>query len=250
MFKTAKTFSFVVLFILFDYYSYGQTVRPLEITVTSIQTPVDPEYLSVYKNKKEINKKFEKEELSALAYFPELKNVHIKFRLKRSYCTLKTKPGFMSMFMPEGHRTYIIAISNHTIQKLTPLIFEKLPENAKIGVLGHELSHVTDFSNKSTWQSLKIALGHFSKRYLDSLEFNTDKICIEHGLGKELEAWSSYIRNTMHTTFWRGSDFVNKGDTHFERYMNPSTIEKLITEKIKKNSPLIKNVHSTIADKN
>jgi hypothetical protein len=51
-------------------------------------------------------------------------------------------------------------------------------------------------------------------------------ICIQHGLGKDLEAWSSYIRKTMHTVFWRGADYVYRGDTKYERYMNPATIEK------------------------
>ncbi len=32
----------------------------------------------------------------------------------------------------------------------------------------------------------------------------------------------------MHTVFWRGADYVYKGDTKYERYMNPSTIEKNI----------------------
>ena len=65
---------------------------------------------------------------------------------------------------------------------------------------------------------------------MDSLEFHTDKICIDHGLGSGLETWSSYIRNTMHTTYWRGADFVNKGDTHYERYMNPYTIERYMQQ--------------------
>ncbi|HTE12128.1 MAG TPA: hypothetical protein VK645_14185, partial [Chitinophagaceae bacterium] len=74
----------------------------------------------------------------------------------------------------------------------------------------------------------KVAAGHLSPRYLDRFEYNTDMICIQHGLGKDLEAWSSYIRKTMHTVFWRGADYVYKGDSKYERYMNPSTIEKNI----------------------
>jgi hypothetical protein len=105
---------------------------------------------------------------------------------------------------------------------------------------------VADFSKKTTWQSFKTGAGHVSKSYLDSLEYHTDKICIEHGLGNELKAWSSYIRRTMHTTYWRGADFVNKGDTHYERYMNPSTIDRYM--EAEKNLPVstIKNAHRPI----
>ena len=141
---------------------------------------------------------YEKETLTALSYFPELKDVKIKFRVKQSYATLKTRPTFLSMFMPIGHRSYVITISDKTIQKLMPITFENLPDSARVGIIGHELSHVVDFSKKTTLQSLKIALGHLNKHYMDSLEFNTDRICIDHGLGKNLESWSSYIRNTMH----------------------------------------------------
>jgi hypothetical protein len=130
------------------------------------------------------------------------------------------------MFAPKGHRTYIITISNKSIDKLTPILLENLPGDARIGVLGHELSHVVDFSSKSVWQSFKVAVSHVSPTYLDKFEYNTDLICIQHGLGPELAAWSSYIRDTMHTVYWRGSDYVNKGDTKYERYMNPDTIEK------------------------
>jgi hypothetical protein len=154
----------------------------------------------------------------------------VKFRIRESYSTLKTRPTLLSMFTPKGHRSYVITISNKTVQKLSPITFEHLPENARVGILGHELSHVVDFSKKTMWQAFKTAIGHLSKHYIDSLEYLTDKICIQHGLGKELEAWSSYIRSTMHTQYWRGANFVNKGDNHYERYMNPSTIEKYMED--------------------
>ena len=105
-----------------------------------------------------------------MSYFPELKNVPVKFRVKKSFATLNTRPTFWSMFIPKGHRSYVITISNKTIQKLTPLTFENLPEKARIGIIGQELSHVVDFSKKTMWQSFKTAIGHLSKHYMDSLE--------------------------------------------------------------------------------
>ena len=210
--------------------SFAQAVIPLEITNNPAPNRDSAGGLLNYAKHKKIPLAYEQEALSALSHFPELKNVPIKFRVKKSVATLKTRPTFWSMFMPRGHRGYVIVISNKTISKLTPLTVENLPEDARVGVIGHELSHVVDFSKKTMWQSFKTAIGHLSKRYMDSLEYHTDQICIEHGLGKELETWSSYIRNTMHTQYWRGADFVKRGDTHYERYMNPSTIEKYIVE--------------------
>ncbi|MEP7257451.1 MAG: hypothetical protein ABI687_03665 [Flavitalea sp.] len=235
--RVFKAGIFVFLGVVCVDHSFAQAVMPIEVSGASLQEMDSVINLSELMRHKRLPYRYEKEALVALSHFPELRNTRVKFRMKKSFSTLETRPGFLSMFMPRGHRSYVITISTKTIDKLTSLTLKNLPEMAKIGVIGHELSHVADFSSRTFWQSFKIALGHTSPSYLDSLEFNTDKICIQHGLGKELEVWSSYIRETMHTQYWRGADFVNKGDTRYERYMNPSTIEKyLLAERQKASS--------------
>jgi hypothetical protein len=189
------------------------------------QHPADAS-LQPYSYRKQIPGEIREPVLQALSYYPELKNVRVKFVIKKQYSTLTTRPSAVSILMPKGHREYVITISNKTITALTPLLFQNLPADAQVGVIGHELAHVADFANDSFVESIKKAAGHLSAKYLDKMEFNTDKICIEHGMGTYLEQWSSYIRNTMHAQYWRGSDYVTKGDDHYERYMNPGTIEK------------------------
>jgi hypothetical protein len=183
-------------------------------------------------NKKEIPPQFEKPILTALSYFPELKNVHIVFRIKKAYSSLTTKPNFAGVFKRKDHRTYIITISNETIDTLRPLLLQNLTFEQQVGVIGHELSHVVDFNSKNFPQTLGVGIGHISKKYLDKMEFNTDRICIQHGLGKYLLAYSKHVREIMHVHNWRGSDFVNKGNGNgkYERYMNPDTIEKTMQE--------------------
>lgn len=169
---------------------------------------------------------YEGQILEALSHFPELRNVYIKFRIRPSLATAKTKPDFTSMFLPKGKRRYIVTISNSTSDTLKPLLLENLPYGAQVGLLGHELSHVTDFSKKSSYNNLRDACGHLSAAYIDRLEYHSDMIAIEHGLGKYLQAWSSYIRHTYHVKYWRGADYAKKFKDHIERYMNPETIEK------------------------
>ncbi len=209
---------------------HSQKIIPIEIITDSLQNSSVSSDLLQYGVHKQLPPGYEKEALEALSHFPELKKVHIRFRIKKSFATLKTRPSFLSVFLPKGHRSYIITISNKTTAPLMPLMFMHLNASARTGVIGHELSHVLDFSAKNAWQCFKVAVGHLSPRYLDRFEYNTDMICIQHGLGKDLEAWSSYIRKTMHTVFWRGADYVYKGDTKYERYMNPSTIEKTLSQ--------------------
>ena len=185
-----------------------------------------PDSLLIYGHNKEIPAEFRKPVLTALSYFPELKEVHIVFRIRKAYTPLTTKPNFAGVFKPKDHRTYVITISNETSDTLTHLLFKNLSFEEQVGIMGHELSHVVDFNNKSFVQSVSSGVGHISKKYVDKMEFNTDRICIMHGLGKYLEAYSMHVRQSMHVHNWRGADFVNEKNEAHERYMNPDTIEK------------------------
>lgn len=180
---------------------------------------------------KEIPGQYQKPILTALSHFPELKDVHIIFRIKKQYTPLTTKPDLASVFKRKNYRTYIITISNQTIDTLQRLLFQNLTFEEQVGVIGHELSHVVDFNSKNFPQTIGIGIGHISKKYLDKMEFNTDRICIQHGLGQYLLAYSNHVRQTMHVHNWRGVDYVNKGNGNgqYERYMNPDTIEKYMS---------------------
>jgi hypothetical protein len=188
--------------------------------------------LKEFGNKKEIPQQFEKPILTALSHFPELKDVHIVFRIKKARTALATTPDLAGVFQRKDHRTYIITISNETIDTLKSLLLQNLTFEQQVGVIGHELSHVVDFNSNNFPQTIGVGIGHLSKKYLDKMEFNTDRICIQHGLGKYLLAYSKHVREVMHVHNWRGSDYVNKGNGNgkYERYMNPDTIEKTMQE--------------------
>ena len=188
--------------------------------------------LQRFATNKKIPAQYQKPILTALSYFPELRNVHIIFKIKKQFSGLTTKPNVAGIFKRKDHRTYIIAISNQTIDTLKPMLFENLTFEQQVGVIGHELSHVVDFNNKNFLQTLGLGIGHLSRRYIDRMEFNTDRICIRHGLGSYLLAYSRHVRDVMHVHNWRGSDFVNKGNGNgrYERYMNPDTIERYMAE--------------------
>ena len=203
---------------------------PIISLASNKETCIDS--LKEFRNKKEIPPQFEKPILTALSYFPELKDVHIVFRIKKAYSGLTTKPNFAGVFKRKDHRTYIITISNETIDTLKPLLLQNLTFEQQVGVIGHELSHVVDFNSNNFPQTIGVGIGHISKKYLDKMEFNTDRICIHHGLGNYLLAYSKHVRETMHVHNWRGGDYVNKGNGNgkYERYMNPDTIEKTMQE--------------------
>lgn len=173
---------------------------------------------------------YENQILIALSYFPELKDTKIKFRLKNRETPLATRPALFSMFRSAKKRTYIITISRKSTNYLDAIVFRNLNYNAQIGVLGHELCHVSDYLNKGFGKMCNVAaIEIFSKKAVDKFEFDTDLNSINHGLGYQLLDWSINVRENLKRVNWLGA--VNlTADEKSERYMNPSTITAILSK--------------------
>ncbi|MEO8147529.1 MAG: hypothetical protein ABI723_07830 [Bacteroidia bacterium] len=193
----------------------------------------DSTYYNQFSSNKIIPKEISKQVLIALSYFPELKNTPIEFKFSKKHSPLATAPTFVSCFKSESKRKFIVTISNNTSPKLTPILFYNLPYNAQIGVIGHELSHVSDLSKKNFLALMRIGAGHLSKKFMDNFENNTDMICIKHGLGYQLMDWSKYVRTVLKIDEWYGADnpesFMAQGKKR-ERYMSPPVIQSYINQ--------------------
>lgn len=173
--------------------------------------------------------KYENQILIALSYYPELRNIPIHFRIRSRHTPLTTRSAWTGILKDPPKRNYVVTISDGTETTLMPVLFDNLPFNAQIGVIGHELGHVVEFSSMTTLDILKHAARNVSAKYVDHFEFKTDSICIAHGLGYQLLAWSSFVRKVMHKDNWDGADNVHKPMMR-ERYMNPSTIKRRIAQ--------------------
>jgi hypothetical protein len=179
----------------------------------------------LYGFNKTIPERYEKQILIALSFFPELQQCKIIFRVKHSHTPLSSRPTLTSVLKSASRRTYLITISDTTEAFLTPILFKNMPFNAQVGVIGHELSHAIDFSQKNTFGLIRIGLGNLSQKFLDRFEYRTDSICIAHGLGYQLLAWSEYVRKALINENWNGADNIHNIMKR-ERYMNPGTIQK------------------------
>jgi hypothetical protein len=166
---------------------------------------------------------FEKQILIALSYYPELKNTPIRFRQRIRHTTVNTRATWPGVFESKQRRHFVVTISDSTEAMLMPLLFKNLPFNAQVGVMGHELAHVADFSRMTTLQIIEHAIKNVSAKYIDRFEYNTDAICIAHGLGYQLLFWSQFVRTKMNRENWMGPDYAHRPMTR-ERYMNPATI--------------------------
>lgn len=182
-----------------------------------------------YGNRKQYPPQIEKQVLIALSYYPELKNVPINFKMKPNHSPGFTRATWAGVFERPYKRHFLIVISNSTEEILMPLIFNNISFNAQVGLIGHELGHVADFSPKTSLQLIRHAIKSLSEKYVDSVEYNTDAICVAHGLGYQLLEWSANVRKKMNTINWQGPDYVHRKKKK-ERYMNPSTIESKMKE--------------------
>lgn len=196
----------------------------------SVNNKTIDELKTKFGNKKIIPSAYETQILIALSYFPELKNTVIEFRLKKTNTPLSSRPKFLGLLQSAKSRRYIITISEKTNSKLEPILFKNLNFNAQVGVLGHELSHVSDYMTKGFAEMSNLLLIEiFSKKQVDKFESRTDHICIYHGLGYQLLDWSIFVRQNLKIDYWRGADnlqYINKK----ERYLNPKTIVKIMSD--------------------
>lgn len=162
----------------------------------------------------------------ALQYYPELTNTNIKFKLKTKLTPLAARPTFWAIFRKPSKRKYLVTISRSSIKMLNPILLKNLSFNAQVGVIGHEIGHISFYNTKRGLYFIALIFKHLNKRTIDRFEFNTDKRCIENGLGYQLLSWSSEIRTKLDLTQWGGA---NSPTAKRERYMNPETINKNIS---------------------
>ncbi|MDT8416333.1 MAG: hypothetical protein RQ864_00865 [Lutibacter sp.] len=224
LFKTGVYFSLIIFF------STGLNAQ--KIIKNFHKDSLTNEQLLILKSNfgkhKTIPQAFENQILIALSYFPELKDTKIDFKLKNRTTPLATRPTFLSMFRSAKKRTYVITISKKSTNYLDAIVLKNIGYNAQIGVLGHELSHVSDYLNKGFGEMFTVATNEvFSKKKIDKFEFNTDLNCINHGLGYQLLDWSIQVRENLKRNNWLGA--INlMGAENNERYMNPATIINIL----------------------
>lgn len=166
--------------------------------------------------------------LLALSYYPELKDIKIVFRFKKRNTPLTSRPRITHVFKRKKNRIHVITISTKTSSKFSPILFKNLPFNAQVGVLGHELGHITQYIKTTSLQLIGLSLQLFNNQFVDDFEFLTDLTSINHGLGYQLYSWSKFVRKELNITEWKGTSHNNTLEKKKERYMNPQTILKHI----------------------
>lgn len=172
-------------------------------------------------NKKIIPPLYEREILTALSYYPELKDVKIKFRLSRfTKMPYGTKPTLCSYFRSKENRTYIITILEKADEPEKEALFSNLTIDMRISVIGHELAHVHQFNECDRKELLKKTAEFFVHRTRRRIERGADLLAIKHGLGEGLLRHARYIRSIP--------GYLEKRPNINEEYLKPAEISYFI----------------------
>lgn len=160
----------------------------------------------------------------ALSYYPELKDVRIKFEYSDEKTTMASRPS--KVFFP---RTYRILINRD--KNFDGIPFDSIPYNAAIGIVGHELAHIVDYESLNIFGLIDRLVLYTSVPYGKSyFEKSIDLITINRGLGWQLYDWAKYamydntIASEEYKKFKRNTyltpEEIKKYITHYSKYKN------------------------------
>jgi hypothetical protein len=162
---------------------------------TTEHPDVAPE-LAGFGHNKTIPAIIEKNVLTALSFYPELRNTVIQFvfrqRIKSS--VMQAQPVFGTILKDRSKRAYQINISALFRLTHTAVPIHQLPDEIMIGWIGHELGHIMDYEHRSNLGLVGFGLGYVtSAAYVKKAEQRADGYAVRRGLGQYLIATKRFI---------------------------------------------------------
>ena len=134
----------------------------------------------------------------ALGYYPQLKNIHIEFKIKKNIkkSTMQARPTFDSFFKSKKDRKFLILISKKF--KISDKEFSTLdiPDDIFIGWIGHELGHIMDYQNRSKLNLIWFGLKYlFSENHIVEAERAADGFAVKHKMDDYILKTKNFILN-------------------------------------------------------
>ena len=128
------------------------------------------------------------------ASYPELQNNRVIFKSANISSSLNARPTILSLlFRRRSKRTYVIRINASKKDSIVTL--DEVPQQAVVGVIGHEFCHVLDYHTKSFWGVLGRGFAYMTRKVKGNFEKEIDSIAISRGFGEGLYLWSDHVLN-------------------------------------------------------
>lgn len=163
----------------------------------------------------------------ALTHYPELKDAHVKLRMKSISATMQAQPKWDFIFRTKKNRNYQIFVN--TSESFTGITYKDLSFNSLVGWIGHEMAHLTDYSEKDNGELIRFIASYvFDNNELKRTERKADKLTIQHGLGTQLlEGVNFFHRNRKVKNSYR--------EKNKKYYLSPEEIVSDINQLCSKN---------------
>src|SRR6187551_3247162 len=172
---------------------------------------------------KAIPDEIELECLTALSYYPELKNIEIIFQFGSPVSTMVSRPKLKSIFRSGNKRVYEVIVRKPGTSK-NGLEWNELSFNSLIGWIAHELGHIVHYGHKTSGGILFTGIKYGFPGYRRRMERFTDNLVIQHDLGYALFEGTDYCIN------------YSNAKPHYKKYMqkyylSPTEIKERISSK-------------------
>lgn len=160
------------------------------------QTSDIPPELALFRTNKKIPAVIEKSVLTALSFYPELKDVPIQFVFKQriNSSVMQAQPVFRSLLKSRDARSYRINISAMFKLTHTAIPIHQIPDSIMIGWIGHELGHIMDYESRSNSGLVGFGISYvLSPDYVKKVERIADTYAVNHGLGRYIIETKRFI---------------------------------------------------------
>jgi len=174
--------------------SYGQEMSMLRQLDSLYYSSKLDSLERLYGTNKEIPQEYRLAVLVSLSFYPELIQTPITFKYRNISTSMNSRPQLLSMMsLDPQKRKYVVRINKFHQNGFINL--NKVPFNALVGLIGHELSHIVDYESKADIEIVLRALSYLNIRTKTIFEKSIDKKTIQHGLGWCLFDWATYVLN-------------------------------------------------------
>jgi len=172
-------------------------VSPL-LSPTTLPTDSIPKTCNNLKTNKTIPTAIEAHVLTALSYYPELKETAIRFvftpKLKRT--TMAARPVFGTLFKSRDKRAYEILINPTFKLGYHEKPVSRIPDSVIIGWLGHELGHIVDYEQRRASNLVGFGASYsLSRRFIAKAEHTADSFAVARGMAEYIVATKTFILN-------------------------------------------------------